>query len=193
MGVRPIRAILVACVSAGLLLAATALPAAASVPATYVCTTNVTGPQTFKASIHAVPSASSYKPGAAVSLSGFQVVLTIPSSLVSLVESFGITSVSGVVTTFTVATTDAAPASLNVAGKGFAVPTTKLPKVPSSVSVKFPAQPATIKGWKAGTVPGTITFRTGQVVLTVSDNLGDTLPVICTPKPSALLASARVV
>src|SRR5579871_3410586 len=191
-----VSAIVAACGLAGLLLATGAAPAGASAEsvsaAKYSCTNPVSGTQIFTAAIHADPSATSYKPGATtVSLTGFQVSLTIPASLISLAETFGVSSVTGQVTTFDLAGTNVTPTLRNVA-KGFTVPSTKLPKPAKAITVKFPTAPVTIKGWKAGTKAGTMTFRTGAVVLSIGDNIGDLLTVTCAPSPVATIATSKV-
>jgi hypothetical protein len=166
-------------------------PAGASVTATYSCASAL-GNYSAPVGIHAVPSATTYKPGAAVALNGAQLTLTVPSTIVAQVESAGVTSVSGVLQTFNVTATDALPAIVNVAGKGYAIPNTKLPNPPRAVSVKVPAVPVNLKDWKAGTKAGTMTFRTGSATLKLNDNLGIPVTLTCLPEPIATIATAKV-
>ena len=192
-----IWAVAAAGASTGLVLAAGAGPAGAVAPrvtvnATYSCTATVLGSaHTFTSPISIASVApAKVAPGAAVKLTGFQSKVTIPASLVSTAESYGVTYVSASGFTWYIHATDAKVANVN-AGVGLSIPKTNLPKPAKNVTVAVPAVAKTVGTWTAGTA-GTMTFTDSTLKFTLNDNLGVAVPVSCVPKPAIVLAKTIV-
>lgn len=130
--------------------------------------------------------------GTRVKLSGFQVEITVPASIVNQVLKYA-DALSGRLTTFDVKATDATSATVNVAGKGIAIPTSKLTKN-TPLTLVLPAKPATVGSWKPAKV-GAMHFSTGALDFTIDVKVqGQTFPVTvtCAPHPSKRLASTAV-
>jgi hypothetical protein len=164
-------------------------PAGASVSATYACSTSggsFVSPVTINAT---APKAAA--PGKPVTLTSVQYKVTVPGSLVTEMENSGITWIAGTVKTLDINATDAKVTTVNVAGKGIAIPMTNLPKPAANVTFHLPAKPVTIGPWVAK-AKGTMTFTDGTIADTLTDNLAVTIPVTCTAKPVATLAKTTV-
>lgn len=170
--------------ASGLMLALGAAPAGASTTphatsVSYTCGDSITSTKfTSPISITATPT-KTVAPGKTTSLTGFQVSVTIPESVVSEAESFGITWVDGTIKTFDINATDAKTAAVNAAGKGITLPKTTLPKPAKAVSMKVPAKAITVGTWTAK-AKGTMTYSSGNLDFTLNDSLGVAVTVTCT-------------
>ncbi|HEV2361935.1 MAG TPA: DUF6801 domain-containing protein [Acidimicrobiales bacterium] len=174
--------------------AANASTAPRTVSATYSCSTVVLGStHTFVSPIAiSGKTPTSVAPGAKVSMTGFQAKVTIPSSLVSTAESYGVTYFNGNIKTWYVNATDSKNKSVNAAGTGITIPKTNLPKPAANVTITVPAAAKTIGTWTAGTTAGAMTFTDGGLIFTLNDNLGVALTVTCSPKPAATISKTTV-
>jgi hypothetical protein len=185
--------------ASGLVLALGAAPAGAAArvaphatKATYNCSASVLGTtKSFTGSVTIAATApAKVAPGGKVSLSAFQATIAVPASFVNEAISLGVTSVSGKISAFTINATLAKVAGLNAAGKGIAIPTTKLVKN-QALNIKVPTKPATVGTWTAGTKAGTMDFNTGNAAMTLDTSLAD-VTVTCTPKPVVTIAHSTV-
>jgi hypothetical protein len=189
-----------AAAATGLVLAVGAGPAGAAAPrtvhsvaTTYSCSATVLGSaHTFTSSITlsgTVP-ASVAAPGDKVSMTGFQSKVTIPASLVSTAETYGVTWVSAGGFVWYIRATDAKVAPVN-AGSGLSIPQTTLPKPAANVTVTVPKTAKTVGPWTSS-AKGTMVFTDGILKFTLNDNLGLSVPISCTPKPAVTLGKTTV-
>lgn len=187
----------------GLVLAIGAGPAGAVAPratvsATYACTTTVLGQtETFTSPIKITGStpAGPVAPGALVKMTGFYSKVTIPKTLVAKAESYGVTWISGKITTWTINATHATAKSKNAAGStGIAIPKRTLPKPAAAVTIRVPGGTATrtVGPWTAAAGAGTMTFTDGTLKFTLNDNLGVSLTVTCNPHPAVTISKTTV-
>jgi hypothetical protein len=193
------RAAFSAATSSLVLLAVMAIPtanASASVVTGYECAVTGLGAQQLylEPVVITASSAPAFKPGAPVHLSRFQANVTIPSSIVALMEAAGMKSVDGIVNPWYVKATDVVTKKSNVdLPSGFTIPTINLPKTPASVSFVVPATARAVGSWTAGSQAGTITFSTGALKFILRGSPeGISLPVTCIPHPTAPIAQATV-
>lgn len=188
------RSLAAASVVLGTLGLAVGVPSAGalarSVAAPYSCSTQVLGMTHTLSLPMSVSGATPAKvaPGAKVTMSGWQLTVTVPASLVNEFLRYGVNTLSGRLTNFTIASTNSTGA-VNAAGKGIPLPHSPL-QANTPVTVKLPSTPKAIGTWTAGTA-GTMTFRTGKALLTFS-GLGAPVPVTCLPKPSTTISHTTV-
>jgi hypothetical protein len=183
-----------AAVASGLLLVAGAAPAGASVAphvaGKYACsaTIPVVGKKSWSGTITVTGTApKTAAPGAKVSLSGWQVVVTIPKSLVDEAAQYA-SSIGGKLATFTINASDSKVKGVNAAGKGIAIPTTKITTSSGNLTFKLPAKAITVSGWTASS-KGTMTFSTGNAVLdlTADTIIGDeSVTATCVATPATI-------
>jgi hypothetical protein len=188
-------------VASGLLLLAGAAPAGASasavsprVVAKYSCsaTIPVVGKKSWAGTITVLGTATkTVAPGGAVSVSGWQAQVTIPKSLVDEAGAYA-SSIGGKLTTFNISATDSKTKTINAAGKGITIPTTKISKTSPALTFKLPATPTTVKGWTAVS-KGTMTFTTGNAVLnlTAATIIGnESVVATCIATPATLTTTS---
>lgn len=163
-----------------------------SVSATYSCTATVLGSaHTFTSAITlSGTTPATVAPGAYVKMTGFQSKVTIPASLISMAEKYGVKWVSGTSFSWMINATDATVKAKN-AGKGLAIPQTNLPTPAADVTVTLPSSPKSVGSWIASAA-GTMTFTDGHLKFTLNDNLGVSVPVSCNPKPAVTLSKTTV-
>jgi len=181
-------------VAGTLALAAGAAPAGAAVPktavkATYSCSATALGKTYTYAGSISVSGTTPAKaaPKSAVSMTGWQVVVAIPASIVNEVYKYTHT-ISGTLTTFDIVSTDNA-GTVNAAAPGIKTGTITL-KPNTALSIKLPGTAKTVGKWTAGP-SGTMTFSTGKVAIALSV-LGVNVPVTCSPKPAAVISKTTV-
>jgi hypothetical protein len=157
------------------------------VSVTYSCTASVpiVGNETFSSPIAVSgKTPASVAPGGAVKMTGFQSSVTISSSFVNEAISYGITSISGKITTFDILATDAKSATVNAAKKAITIPSTKLVEN-EALTLTLPKTAITIGSWTASK-KGKMTFTSGKVAFSLVTSLA-TVPVSCTAsKPPAI-------
>ncbi len=175
----------------GLALSASAvggLPSGAVAPApvsvSYTCSLPGLGSYTGAVNVAAnIPATVKLK--GKVTLTGVQMSVTVPASLVNEAISFGLTKVSGTVTTADITATDATVPTVNATATPKAFGPVKL-VANQPLTVKFPKSPARVGTWSpAG--PGTMTFSTGDVAISA---FGQT--VSCSPAGADVLGSTTV-
>ena len=182
-------------VAGSLAIAAGAAPAGAtiqkaSVKATYACTATALGKTyNYTGSITVAGTVPASVPvGSAVSMTGWQITVTIPASIVNQVYPYTHT-LSGTLKTFNIASTNTAH-TVNAAGTlGIKFGPITLTQNQAK-TIKLPATPKTIGKWTAGTT-GTMYFKTGKVAITLSV-LGVSVPVTCAPHPSVVITHTTV-
>jgi hypothetical protein len=183
-------------VAGALALAAGAAPAGASVgkatvAAKYNCTFTVLGSKhSYAGSINVTGTTpAKVAPKASVYMTGWKVSVIIPATIVNQIRSFGVTSISGVLTTFDIKSTDLA-STVNAAAGGIKFGPLAL-KANTPLAINLPsATGKTVGHWVAGTT-GTMTFATGPTGITISA-LGQKVPVTCAPGPSVIISKSVV-
>jgi hypothetical protein len=126
----------------------------------------------------------SVQAGGSVSLHAVRAHVSIPTNLVNLALFFGITSLSGQITTLDFDATGATPSSVNLASTPISFgPVPLVENQPATFTV--PVTPATVGPFTAGS-SGTVTFTPGLTELTVI------LPISCTPTAPAALATTVI-
>jgi hypothetical protein len=187
----------------GLVLVLGAAPAGAVAPratvsATYACTTTVLGQtETFTSpiSITGKTVAGPVAPGTLVKMTGFYSKVTIPQSLVAKAESYGVTWVSGKITSWSINASHATTKTKNAAGStGLAIPQTNLPNPAAAVTIRVPSGTTTktVGPWTAAAGAGTMVFTDGTLKFTLNDNLGVSLSVTCSPHPAITISKTTV-
>jgi hypothetical protein len=125
--------------------------------------------------------------GAAFALTDFQVVLTIPSSLVNAARSTGATSIQGTASALDVAATNATPASLNAAAPP--IPYGPLALVENEpLAVRLPAAAASVGPWTASAA-GVVSFTPGAIDVSVSGGTALHTTLTCTPTTTGAFAT----
>ena len=125
-----------------------------------------------------------------VKMTGFQAEITIPASLIQVLEQSGMTWISGSAFTFDINASDAVTKSKN-AGTGLSIPKTSLAKPAANFTFTVPATAKTVGPWTAA-AKGTMVFTDGKLKFTLNDNLGSAVPVSCSPKPAVTLSKTTV-
>lgn len=176
------------------LVLATDGPAAAASPRTvsakYSCTASVPGSTlSYSGSIQFSGSTpTTVVPGGTVAMSGFQVHVTIPGTLVDEALKFG-DAISGTGTVIDVNATDAVKKTVNAAGKGIVIPTTKL-VANKAITVSLPAKAISVGSWTAS-ASGVMKFKTGKVVLAMMAGTSK-VSLTCSAKPPATINTTAV-
>jgi hypothetical protein len=100
--------------------------------------------------------------------------VSIPPSLVDLALAFGVTSLSGSITTLDFNATNATPSTVNAASSAIGFGPLPLTEG-QAATFTVPSAPATFGPWVAGAAGGTIDFTPGAIDLTVL------VPISCVP------------
>jgi hypothetical protein len=147
---------------AGAVLTASTAPALAATTLTvdYKCTFPAPVGATTTAISLSATAPSAVTPGGSLSLTGAQAKAPVAKSTVALLESLGVSSLSGTVTEFDVVAKDASPGTLDLAATPIPF-TTSLPMPAATATILVPPQPATFGPWTAtGAGPVTLTPAT---------------------------------
>jgi len=163
-----------------------------AVDATYSCTTSI-GANFSPTVTFSGATPPSVAPGATVNMTGFQVAVTVPASIVNTVRDEGFTSASGSATTVDVDSNDANSTTVNAAATPIPIPSQPL-IAGHAVLITLPASPVTIGSWTAIAVAGRMEFTTGPIVLHLIFKGAETLdvPVTCSPTTVATISTTRV-
>ena len=139
---------------------------------TYSCTVPIIGTLPLTVSISAQAPESAHA-GSPVSLHAVRGEIALPTNLVNLALAFGITSLSGQVTTLDFDATNATPTAVNAAPTPLNFgPIPLVENQPATLTI--PDTPATVGPWTAGNSGG-IAFTPGEI------NLSALLPISCVP------------
>jgi hypothetical protein len=148
------------------------------------CAVPIIGTLPLQVSIFAT-APGSVQAGRSVSLHAVRSTVAIPASLVDLALEFGITTLSGTISTVDFDATNATPAVLNsLSAPASFGPITLVEGQPATFQV--PSTPQTVGPWTAGSSGNTITYTPGEVDLTVL------LSFSCTPVSPAPLATTTI-
>lgn len=127
-------------------------------------------------------------PGTSVSMTEFQAVISVPSSIVNEILQYA-GAISGTVKTYDISATDAKTAKVNVAGSGIAIPKTTLTEN-QPLNIEVPLSPAAVGPWVAKS-KGTMKFKTGATATTLSV-AGISVSISCTPNPATVISTTAV-
>jgi hypothetical protein len=190
---RALAAVLAGAGATSALLGFTAAPAVAASPhvaATYKCSIPGVGTVTSSATVVG-KSPASVKPGAKVSMTGYQTTVSIPGSALDTAYSYGVRTITAKVTVLYINSTDAKSRSVNVAKTPISFKTVTLRASNNPpLTLHVPAKPATEGTWTASS-KGTMTFSTGSSTISLATNLG-TFTATCSPSPAATISKTTV-
>lgn len=153
----------------------------------FKCTSSY-GPFTFSAGVSGTTPAN-IQHGSAVKMTGFQVSVTVPASIVNRLISLGIHSVTMNTSLVDINATDASPKTVNAANPPISYGPVALHQNKPAIFL-LPASPITIGPWTAKTV-GTMLFKTGNVTVVVSDS-SFSLTLTCKPGPAVTISKTTV-
>jgi len=122
-------------------------------------------------------------------MTGFQISVTIPASVVNELIGKGVTPVTMEATVLDINASDAKTKTVNAAKKPFQFGPVTLQKNTPAVFI-LPPDPITIGTWTA-LKTGTMTFTTGNAKLVLTSSK-TTVNVTCNAKPPATLSTTSV-
>ncbi len=129
-------------------------------------------------------------PFAEVSMSGFQVSVTIPASAVDKAMSKGATAVTATVRMIDINASDARVKTMNVTNTPITVgPITLV--TGQAVVVTVPASPTTT-GTSAAKKTGTMTFTTGNAIIFLSFSSAGSTTLACKATPPAVISTTMI-
>jgi hypothetical protein len=157
---------------------------------TYGCRSPYLGRQSLPVAVTGNTPTSVSTPFAEVSMSGFQVSVTIPASAVDKAMSKGATAVTTTVKEIDINASDARVKTMNAMNAPVTVgPTTLV--TGQAVVVTVPASPSTTGTW-AAKKRGTMAFTTGHATIFLNFSSAGSTTLACKATPPAVISTTMI-